>query len=169
MTIERPTLPPAAEPLHASQAQIARRGLLCGVATIPAVTALAGVASLMAAPALSASALKGDPIFAAIEAHRAANAAHEATLAEVNRLQDEDFHAVDVESITGKACDDENEAFEILLGAPATTLQGLLAKLDYLRGIAESDDAWMLDERDGGSLLLIDSITASLRNVGVLS
>ena len=165
MTIERPTLPPAAEP----SPQIARRGLLCAVATIPAATALAGVASLAAAPALSAAALEADPIFAAIEAHRAANAAHETALAEVNRLQDEDFHAVDVASITGKACDDENEAFEILLGAPATTLQGLLAKLDYLRGIAESDEAWMLDERDGGSLLLIDSITASLRNVGVLS
>jgi hypothetical protein len=27
----------------------------------------------------------------------------------------------------------------------------------------------MLDEREGGALLLIDSFTASLRNVGVLS
>jgi hypothetical protein len=165
MTIERPTLPPAAEP----SPQIARRGLLCAVATIPAVTAMAGVASLAAAPALSAAALEADPIFAVIKAHRASNAAHEATLAEVNRLQDEDFHAVDVESITGKACDDENEAFETLAGAEATTLTGLLAKLEYLRAIAASPDAWMIDERHGTALRLIDSFVASLQNAGVLS
>jgi hypothetical protein len=164
MTIERPTLPPA-EPFP----QIARRGLLCAVATIPAATALAGVASLAAAPAPSAEALDADPIFAAIEAHRAANAAHEAAIREANNLQEEDFYATDWGAITGKACDDENEAFETLTGAEATTLTGVLAKLEYLRAVADSPDAWMLDEREGTALRLIDSITASLRNVGVLS
>lgn len=37
----------------------------------------------------------------------------------------------------------------------------------YLRTIAEGDEAWMIDEREGAGLLLIDSITAYLKNVRV--
>ncbi|SHN86777.1 hypothetical protein [Bradyrhizobium erythrophlei] len=160
MTIERPTFS-SHEP--STSPQIGRRGLLCGLAAVPAATALAS-ATLHASPAATP-----DPVFAAIEVHRTANAAHHAAIIKLNRLQK--LHRFDgnFEEITGKACDDENEAFEVLIGAPATTLQGLVAKLDYLRAIADSDEAWMLDEREGGARLLIDSITESLRNVGVLS
>jgi hypothetical protein len=108
-----------------------------------------------------------DPIFTAIEAHRAAHAAHEAAISEANRLQklDRGFDWVDM---TVKPCDDDNEAFDILIGAEAAGIPGLLAKLNYLRAIAESEEAWMF-ERDDTAMNLIDSFVASLRNVGVLS
>jgi len=168
MTNERPTLPPAAESLQSPRltSQIARRGVLSAGAAISAAASLAGVTLLANAPAASAS--ESDPIFVAIDAHRAANAAHLAAIHEANRLQelDRDFYWADM---TEKPCHDENDAFEILLGAGATSIGGLLAKLEYLRSIADSEEAWMLDEREGAALLLIDSVTASLRNVGVLS
>ena len=62
-----------------------------------------------------------------------------------------------------------NDTFEILLGAASTTLPGLLAKLTYLRAVAASNESWMLDEQEGASLALIDSFTASLKNIGAQS
>jgi hypothetical protein len=102
-----------------------------------------------------------DPIFVAIDAHRKANAAHWAALKAAEGLTDW--------GITEQPCHDENDAFELLIGAPATTLAGLSAKLAYLRAIAEGEEAWMLDEREGTALNLIDSFTASLKNIGVQS
>jgi hypothetical protein len=81
-----------------------------------------------------------DPIFAVIEAHRAAHAAHWAAINEAgNRM--------DWSAITEQPCHDENDVFDVLIGAPATTLAGLRAKLAYLRAIAEGEEPWMLDER----------------------
>jgi hypothetical protein len=116
----------------------------------------------MPATAPDSGACAADPIYPAIDAHRRANAAHWAAIKASEGL-------MDWSSITEQPCNDENDAFDILIGAPATTLAGLLAKLAYLRGIAESGEAWMLDEREGTSLHLIDSVTASLRNIGVQS
>ena len=67
-----------------------------------------------------------DPIFALIVAH---NQIHDAALqrSSLENWADE----------TGKACDDENDAFDALLEAAASTLPGLVAKLTYLREIAE--------------------------------
>jgi hypothetical protein len=128
-----------------------RRRLL----TIAAAGSIAGFS-----PAI-ASALPDDPIYAAIDAHRKANAAHWAALKASEGTTDW--------GITEQSCHDENDAFEVLIGAPATTLAGLRDKLAYLRAIAAGEEAWMLDESEGASLRLIDSFTASLRNVGVLS
>jgi hypothetical protein len=49
---------------------------------------------------------------------------------------------------------DENDAFEALVAAPATTLPGLLAKLDYLEELSsEFETEWMMEERaDAGAL-----------------
>jgi hypothetical protein len=126
--------------------------------------ALAGLAVLSAAvpAALPAAAAAPDPVFALIEAHKVATAAHEASIYEADRLKDL--------ALCEKPCLDDNLAFEALLDAPSTTLPGLVAKLAYLRTYAaDGEQAWMLDEREGGSLALIDSIIASLKNVGVLS
>jgi hypothetical protein len=142
MTIERPTLPPA------------RRGFL-------RVVAAAGVTLPGSAPS---AAFDSDPVFIAIEAHRAAHAAHQAAIHEADRLQklDRGFHWA---GMTEKPCRAENEAFDILIGTVAVGMPGLLAKLGYLRTIAESDEAWMF-ERDDAPLNLIDSFVTSLRNVG---
>jgi hypothetical protein len=101
-----------------------------------------------------------DPIYAVIDAHRKAHAAHWAAIKSADGL-------MDWSSITEKPCHDENDAFEILIEAPAATLRGLVAKLAYLREIADGEEAWMIDDREGTALPLIDSFIASLRNVGV--
>jgi hypothetical protein len=133
----------------AAGASVASVGTLAVAAAMPAAT-----------PYRAACAV--DPIYAAIDAHRRANAAHWAAIEASEGL-------TDWGGITEQPCHDENDAFEVLIGAPATTLAGLRAKLAYLRAIAEGEEAWMLDEREGAALLLIDSFTASLRNAGVLS
>ncbi len=127
---------------------------------------LAGLVALPAAlPAAAAAVpIDVDPIFGAIDAHRKASAAHMAAIDEAERLGLHDWS-----SITEKPCDDENDAFKVLVEAAATTLPGLLAKLNYLRVIAESDEAWMLEDREGTAVALINRFAASLRNVGVLS
>jgi hypothetical protein len=125
--------------------RLSRRNALAVLAAIPCIPVV-----------LPAVAAQPDPIFAAIEAHRKANAAHEAAIKSSEGL-------MDWSSITEKPCHDENDAFDTLIAAPAATLQGLVAKLAYLRAIAESGEAWMLDEREGTALHLIDSFSASLR------
>jgi len=117
-------------------------------------------------PAPAAAAV--DPVFAAIERYKGAAAAHLAAIDDLALLEKIHGPADADGSITEQPCHDENDAFEALVSAAATTLPGLLAKLAFLRQIAELQ-AWMLDEREGAALLLIDSFTASLKNVGALS
>jgi hypothetical protein len=81
----------------------------------------------------------------------------------LNRL--ERIHRDADGSITEKPCQDENKAFGFLVGAAATTVAGLSAKIDYLRSIADGEEAWMLDEREGTALDLIESFAGSLRNI----
>ena len=69
--------------------------------------------------------------------------------------------------ITDKPCHDENDAFDHLIGVAATTFSGLFAKVAYLREIAENE-AWMLDEREGTAIELIESFATSISTlVGV--
>lgn len=140
--------------------QIGRRALLCGLAAIP------GSAALVAAAAPPALATAADPIFAAIELHRAANAAHDAAIAEQGRLELEYGFDEGFDDLTEQPCHEENEAFEAMVSTVAATIPGLAAKLDYLSAIADGRDAWMLEERRCGALL-IESFAATLRNVGV--
>jgi hypothetical protein len=118
--------------------------------------------ALAAASPPAPLATAADPIFAAIEVHRAADAAHNAAIADQSRLELLHGFEGDWEDITGKASDDEFEAFEMLLGATATTLHGLYAKLEYLQGIAEQQ-SWMLSDLSSAPKLLIESFSASLR------
>jgi hypothetical protein len=133
------------------------------------VTAASAIAAAIPAAALAAVSAV-DPVFELIEAHQATYAVHMAAISEADRLAE--VHGAsgpDWGRITEKPCDDENDAFAALLEEPATTLPGLIAKLEYLRGIAESDDAWRLYEDESTPLALIGSFTASLKNIGVLS
>jgi hypothetical protein len=47
----------------------------------------------------------------------------------------------------------------------ANTVAGLFAKINYLREIAEGDEAWMLDEREGTALDLIESFAGSIMTI----
>ncbi|UQR67703.1 hypothetical protein LRP30_21690 [Bradyrhizobium sp. C-145] len=168
-------LPPHAESTDSfpAQASIGQPGTgsRAGDSSKPAAglsrrTALASLAMLpVALPAAAAATV--DPIFAAIDAHRQAHAVHLAAIDEAARL--EDLTGENWGDITEQPCQDENDAFDVLLRATATTVPGLLAKLTYLRAIAEGKEAWMLDEREGSALHLIVSFAESLQNIGVMA
>jgi hypothetical protein len=71
--------------------------------------------------------------------------------------------------ITEKPCRDENEAFEALVGTAVNTVPGLLAKLAYLQELAQSNEwSWVIEERDGTALHLIESFAASLANISAV-
>src|SRR5258708_5191249 len=94
---------------------------------VQAVGVAAGGAALGAGlplPAPAAAAV--DPIFAVIDKHKKAHAGHWAAIDELARMEKVDGFTD--WGITEKPCHDENDAFDILLGAAATTLPGLLAK-----------------------------------------
>jgi hypothetical protein len=56
-----------------------------------------------------------------------------------------------------------------LVAAPATTMQGLSAKLAYFDELAgEFETEWMIRER-AEAAVLIQSFAASLKNIGVQS
>jgi hypothetical protein len=118
--------------------------------------ALAVLPATLPAVAVAAT----DPVFGLIEAHRSAHAVHLAAIDEAERL--EVLHGDDRGAITEKPFHDENDAFEALVLAAATSLPGLLAKLRYFRAIAAGNEAWMLEERNGISRDLIDSFAGSL-------
>jgi hypothetical protein len=130
-----------------------RRHLLT-VAAGGAVAAAIPTVALAAAPAV-------DPVFDLIEIHRKAHAAHYAAIHELGRLEE----AGDRNSgwITEQPCHDENDAFDELVAAAATTLPGLF---DYLLEFAERE-AWMFGERTGAATALIESFAVSLKNIGV--
>jgi hypothetical protein len=132
----------------AAGASVVSVGTLAVAAAIP-------TAVLAAAPAV-------DPVFDLIDIHRKAHAAHLAAIKEADRL--EGMHGGSWSDITEQPCNDENDAFEALLAAAATTLPGLLAKLDYIRDLAEQQ-AWMLDEREGAAISLSESFAASIKNI----
>jgi hypothetical protein len=112
--------------------------------------------------ALPAAAESSDSVFGLIEAHRAANAVHMAAIDEGNRLEK---LGGDWTTVTEQPCRNENAAFDALVKAEAATPPGLLAKLAYLSVIAEGDDAWMLDEREGTALDLMKSFAGSPQTI----
>jgi hypothetical protein len=120
--------PPRAEALP-KPAQIDRRGLLCGLAAVPAVAALPSPAPL-AGPAASP-----DPIFAAIEAFRVAAASFEQVLA----LAERDLEAGVISNQerwnreTGYYEDVYNPLLDDLISTTPTTLAGLAAVLGFMR------------------------------------
>jgi hypothetical protein len=137
-----------------------RRGFitLAAGASIVSVGSLAAVAMPVSTTAQAAGS-PADPVYAAIDAHRQANAAHWAALKASEGTTDW--------GITEKPCHDENDAFDRLIGVAATTIPGLFAKVAYLREIAENE-AWMLDEREGTAIELIESFATSISTlVGV--
>jgi len=71
--------------------------------------------------------------------------------------------------VSEKPCNEENDAFDALVTAPATTLPGLIAWLDYLLELSsEFETEWMMYDRTPAAVL-VDSFVASLKNIGVRS
>jgi hypothetical protein len=125
-----------------------------------------GAIAATIAPPASATAPVNDPVFDLIETHRRTHATHMASLALQARLE-KTHPAKEVSWVSTKPCHDENEAFEALVVAGATTLPGLFAWLDYFDELAsEFETEWMVDERANPGAL-IQSFAASLKNIGV--
>ncbi len=117
------------------------------------------------APASPACAI--DPVFELIEIHRKAHAAHMVSLELQSRFDRR--YGGGGGWISEKPCCDEDDAFEAFVAAPATTMQGLGAKLAYFEELAsEFETEWMVYDRVGCSAL-IESLTLSLKNIGVLA
>ena len=144
-----------------TSARHSRRSILGAIAAGAAVATMIPTAALATSPAI-------DPMFDLIEAHRKAHAAHMASLELQNRFERR-YGAGQGSWVSTKPCHDEDDAFVAFVAAPATTVPGLLAKLDYFEELASEDETeWMTRERAEPDVL-IQSFAASLKNIGVLS
>jgi hypothetical protein len=127
--------------------------------------AAAGATALTLEPA-RAAAPAADPIYAAITVHRKAHIAHMASLELQSRF--ERRYGIGKGSwVSTEPCHDEDDAFMAFVAEPATTVQGLFAKLAYFDELAgEFETEWMIRER-AEAAVLIQSFAASLKNIGV--
>jgi hypothetical protein len=149
----------------AIQAQSSRRTFLAQAAGVAAGGAALGAGLPLPAPAAT---LQGapDPVFELIEAHRKTHADHMAAIETLNRFERR-HGPCNGNWITEKPCHIEHEAFHAFIAAPATTPQGLFAKLNYLQDLAsEFETEWMIDECVY-TFGLIESFAVSLKNIGV--
>jgi hypothetical protein len=174
MTIERPMFPPRAESVDSFSLQPAigqrENGNRVSESRKPAEglsrrVVLAGVASVVALPIVSAAPIVADPVLDLIDTHRKTHIAHMAALKLQARLERENDNRADW--VAEKPCHDEADAFAAFIAAPANTPEGLHAKLAYLQELAsEFETEWMIDELMY-PLGLIQSFAASLENIGV--
>jgi hypothetical protein len=149
-----------------------RRHLLTVVAG-GAVAAAIPIAAMTAEPVLIPAASNEeakinmlDPIFAAIAVHRKAHIAHMASL-ELQARFERRYGIGKGSWVSTKPCHDEDDAFMAFVAEPATTVQGLFAKLAYFDELAgEFETEWMTRER-AEAAVLIQSFAASLKNIGV--
>jgi hypothetical protein len=99
--------------------------------------ALAGLAMLPAALPVAATI---DPVFELIETHRKTHIAHVSSL-ELQARFERRYGIGEGSWISTQPCHDEDDAFTALVVEPATTMQGLLAKLAYFGELVEKGDA----------------------------
>jgi hypothetical protein len=119
-----------------------RRAVLAGIATAPA----------LAAPALALSGAGPDPIFAAIERHKACYVAL----------------GLSEEEAVGAAVQAETDASRKMAATVPTTLAGLLALLRYVEKMHNGDGGEeMLDEE--GLEKLVSTTVAALEKIGAVS
>lgn len=97
-----------------------RRAVLAGAAALPALSV----------PALAS--IAGDPIFAAIERHRAAYVVRMEKCQIQSETADYDPANADIVAAADDACDEASAAANALLVTPPTTMAGILALLQYV-------------------------------------
>ena len=137
------------KPVHV----LSRRMALAGLAMLPVT---------LPAPATI------DPVFDLIEAHRKTHIAHVSSL-ELQARFERRYGIGEGSWISTQPCHDEDDAFNALVAEPATTMQGLLAKLAYFAELAgEFETEWMVNDRVDAAVV-IQSFAASLKHIGVQS
>jgi hypothetical protein len=142
-----------------------RRGFLAQAAAVAAGGVTLGLALPLPGSAGAAERVP-DLILDLIEAHRRAHLAHLESLELQSRLERK--HRIgECGWVSEKPCHDENDAFEALVAAPAATVSGLIAWLDYLQELSsEFETEWMMCDR-ASAAVLVDSFVTSLQNIGV--
>jgi hypothetical protein len=141
-----------------------RRAILAGIATAPA----------LATPTLALTSAYPDPVFAAIERHRAAAEAHTATVDEQAKLEladisKDDPRWQDFERRSDAIYDQLEEARRQLFEAP-TGFAGLVALFEHMEAEREAgngdwDDAWSLPTKDE----MLFALVATVRRIGAVS
>lgn len=144
--------PPTNTPIDTTRRQVLSVAAVGAVAVLLPTTALATPSAI-------------DPLFALIEIHRKSHLDHMASLALEERFVRR-YGAGHRPRISEEPCCAEHDAFEALLTAPATTMRGLVAVLDYYQELSsEFETEWMINDRAEASVL-IQSFAASLKNIG---
>jgi hypothetical protein len=143
--------------------EIDRRRFLsnaAGIAAAGTVLALAIPAAPAAADAPRTLSANPDSVFGLIEAHKMADAAHDAALAEQNRL--ELIGDPDADWVTEAPCHSAMASFNDLIETAPVTFAGLVAWSSYLDEI----DPWMFEERGP---TLVATLAEALGNLAVQS
>jgi hypothetical protein len=161
MTLERPMFPPrdhSRRGFLSQAASVAVGGAVLALGTVPPRPAMAAPASPLAAA--NASPATADPIFAAIEAHRAAHAvvctavdtvsAREVHLREEGKRmgtpeRDDDAQLQEHEAILSLAFRAEDVAACVLVDERPTTMAGVMALLQYAITADIDGEGWPSD------------------------
>src|SRR5450631_1415390 len=158
--IDHPMMFPPRDPTRRRFLTVAAVGSFVGAGSLAHAALAPGAPQAVTMPRHS----RPDPVFGLIEAHRKAHAAHVASLELQNRFERR-YGSGHGSWISTQPCHDEDDAFEAFVAAPATTIQGLLAKMAYFEELAsEFETEWMVYDRVACPAL-IESFTASLANI----
>jgi hypothetical protein len=158
--IDQPMMFPPVDPTRRRFLAVAAVGSFVGAGSLAAAAMDQSVPAAVTMPRPSSP----DPVFGLIEAHRKAHAAHVASLELQSRFERR-YGSGHGNWISTQPCHDEDDAFEAFVAAPATTIQGLRAKMAYFEELAsEFETEWMVYDRVACPAL-IESFTASLANI----
>ena len=132
-----------------------------GVAAGGTVLALAMIPPAAAASAPAGLAANPDPVFALIEAHRAADDALEAAYVENTRLKELGCRVTDINNKAAHKA--ESSAVCDLVEAVPTTLAGVIVSMRYIAELADANFA-RFGEGEVGPLLtnLAEALTAAV-------
>lgn len=159
-----------------------RRAVLAGTATALAAGAAVNLAAIVAAKAdLSPRGEMSDPIFAAIERHRAAVLRWLEALEVYGVMRRGDHGYEDARLKESEAGDDQSEAAETLIETVPTTFAGILALTEYLaaynaggvklstrKGLHSSVHDWPAIEEDGIEITgfaFVNTIASALKAI----
>jgi hypothetical protein len=124
-------------------------------------TAAGGAALTLASPSARAA---GDPVFAPIEAHRRARAAHLAAITEQGRLEEIGDRSAD--DIAEAACHADSDTLDELIETVPLTFAGLQAWAAYLDEIGNTE-SWMLEGYRAPEM--VATLVVALENLAVTS
>jgi hypothetical protein len=130
------------------------------VAAVPIAAGAEAALTLASPPARAAD----DPVFALIEAHRSARAAHLAAIAEQTRLEQIGNMSL-AWDVAAAPCQADSDTFDELIETVPLTFAGLQAWAAYLDEIGQVE-AWMLDVRGPA---LAATLVEALENLAVTS